>query len=90
MFADGTNLFYSHKSIKTSFETNSQVKRKTKYTFFHQARKSDYIPLKLSTLKINNSEIKGKYCIKFLGVLLDECLTWKQHTRCFFYKKPSE
>ena len=39
--------------------------------------KSDYIPLKLRTL--NNSEIKREYCIKFLGVLLEECLTWKQY-----------
>ena len=95
MFADDTNLFYSHNNIKTLFQTvnkeltliNEWFKAnklslntsKTKYTFFHKLRRNDYIPLKLPALKINNTEIKREYCIKFLGVLLDECLTWKKH-----------
>ena len=62
------------KANKLSLNTS-----KTKYTFLHKLRRNDYIPLKLPALKINNTEIKREYCIKFLGVLSDECLTWKKH-----------
>ena len=62
------------KANKLSWNTS-----KTKYTYFHKLRRNDYIPLKLPALKINNTEIKREYCIKCLGVLLDECLTWKKH-----------
>ena len=61
IFADDTNLFFSHKSIKELFhianlELNkvfkwfnanklSLNKDKTKYKFFHKAREKDNIPL---------------------------------------------
>ena len=54
-------------------------KDKTKYTFFHQARQKDNIPLKLPSLFINDREIKQSTSIKYLGVLIDEHLTWKDH-----------
>ena len=60
IFADDTNIFFSHKSIKELFhivnlELNktfkwfnanklSLNKDKTKYTFFHKAREKDNIP----------------------------------------------
>ena len=31
------------------------------------------------SLKINDSEIEGKLHTKYLGVILDEKLSWKQH-----------
>ena len=34
---------------------------------------------KLPDLKMNNSTIKREYGIKFLGVILDENLTWRKH-----------
>ena len=54
-------------------------KDKTKYTFFHKAREKDNIPLKLPSLFINDREIKRIISIKYLGVLIDEHLTWKEH-----------
>ena len=54
-------------------------KDKTKYTFFHKTREKDNIPLELSLLFINEREIKRITPIKFLGVLIDEHLTWKEH-----------
>ena len=54
-------------------------KDKTKYTFFHKAREKDNIPLKLPSLFINDREIKRITSIKYLGVLIDEHLTWKEH-----------
>ena len=95
MFADDTNLFFSHKNIKELFQTvNSELEKvfqwfnanklslnkdKTKYTFFHKAREKDNIPLKLPAFFINDKEIERVISIKFLGVLIDEHLTWKEH-----------
>ena len=91
MFADDTNLFYSHKNIKTIFKTvNEELEKistwlklnklslntnKTKFTFFHKPNERDNIPLKLPNLKINQSNVQRVDSIKFLGVLLDENLT---------------
>ena len=54
---------------------------KTKYSFFHKPSKKDDIPLRLPKLIISNYEIQRKESIKFLGVLLDQHLTWKEHTK---------
>ena len=78
MFADDTNLFYSHKNIKTIFNTvNLELNKlnewfkanklslnadKTKYTFFHKLSKRDNIPLKLPQLLINDTIIKREKC----------------------------
>ena len=95
MFADDTNLFFSHKDIKVLFKTvNIELEKtciwfkanklslnesKTKYTLFHKPNSKDNIPLKLPKLSMNEKEIKRTDCIKFLGVLLDENLTWNNH-----------
>ena len=95
MFADDTNFFYTHKNIKNLFETvNKELKSvqtwfnanklslnisKTKYSFFHSKAYSNLIPLQLPALKINNMIIKRETTMKFLGILLDENLSWKQH-----------
>ena len=59
--------------------TLSLNKDKTKYIFFHNACEKDNIPLKLPSLFINDWEIKRITSIKYLGVLTDEHLTWKEH-----------
>ena len=74
MFADDTNLFYSHHNIKELFTTvNKELQKlgdwftsnklslnikKTKYTFFHKNSVKDSIPLKLSDLHIFNKTIE--------------------------------
>ena len=97
MFADDTNLFYSHENIfqlfsKVNFEL-SEINQwfnanklslnvtKTKYSFFHKPSIKDKIPLQLPKLFIDNYEVKRKNSIKFLGILLDENLTWKEHIK---------
>ena len=52
---------------------------KTKYTFFHKLNQRDKIPLKLPNLDLNNSIIKRENAIKFLGIIIDENLTWTNH-----------
>ena len=95
MFADNTNLFYSHHDIKTLFSTvNAELQKladwftanrlslnikKTKYTFFHKNSVKDNIPLKLHDLHISNKSIERKSSIKFLGVMLDEHIAWNDH-----------
>ena len=95
MFADDSNLFYSHNNIKTLiknandelekisqwFKTNklSLNEGKTKFVLFHKPCDKDNLPLQLPNLKINNNEIKRSSSIKFLGVLADENLTWIDH-----------
>ena len=95
MFADDTNLFYSHHDIKTLFSTvNEELEKlgdwftanrlslnikKTKYTFFHKNSVKDNIPLKLPDLHISNKSIERKSSIKFLGVMLDEHIAWNDH-----------
>ena len=106
MFADDTNLFLTHKDISYLFETaNLQLERinqwfisnklslnvsKTKYSFFHKPSKRDDISLLLPKSNINSSEIERSECLKFLGVLLDENLCWKEHINTFTNKGLSE
>ena len=97
MFGNDTNLFCSHKNIKTLFQiVNSELKlvtqwfsanklsinqkkKKTKYVLFHKVPMCDSLPLQLPTMTFNNIEINIKIQIKFLGVIIDENLTWKNH-----------
>ena len=39
----------------------------------------DSLPLQLPTMTFNNIEIKRENSVKFLGVIIDENLTWKNH-----------
>ena len=102
MFADDTHLFYSRKDIHLVFNTiNNDLSNishwynsnklsvnadKTKFTLFHKARQRDNNPLVLPTLKINNTLIKWVDIIKFLGVLFDKNLIWKNHIENKIYK----
>ena len=39
----------------------------------------DSLPLQLPIMTFNNIEIKRDNSVKFLGVIIDEKLTWKSH-----------
>ena len=52
---------------------------KTKYKFLHKFRQKDNIHLKLLMLSINRKVIERTTSMKFLGILLDEHLSWKNH-----------
>ena len=97
MFADDTNLFLSHQNINTLFDKfNEELQKietwfkanklslnnkKTKYALFHKTSAKDDLPLKLPILKISGKNIERDTAIKFLGVMLDENITWEKHIR---------
>ena len=96
LFADDTNHFYSHNNVKELFRTmNAELSHlndwfcanklslntdKTKYVLFHKAKSKDNLHLVLPDLFINDVKIKSENSLKFLGVMIDENLTWKTHT----------
>ena len=55
--------------------------KKTIYTLFHKNSTKNDLPLKLPDLKIVNSVLKRQASIKYLGVMLDEKISWKEHTK---------
>ncbi|XP_065680711.1 uncharacterized protein LOC136094703 [Hydra vulgaris] len=95
LFADDTNLFCVHNDINILFKSVNKGLlnltewfnasklslnvTKTKYTFFHRFHDRDKIPLKFPKLCIANHNIKKETTLKFLGVLFDENITWKDH-----------
>ena len=97
MFAEDTNLFFEHKNIIVLFSTvNRELQninewfisnklslnvKKAKFPFFQKASRRDDLPLVLPKLFINNQVIKRQSSIKFLGILLNEYLSWKEHLK---------
>ena len=97
MFADDTDLFYEHKDLKTLFSlVNQELQKinewfeanklsynvgKTKYSLFHKPSRKDVLPLLLTRLLIKKHKVERVKSIKFLGVLLDENLSWKDHIK---------
>ena len=93
MFADDTNLFYEHKDLNTLFSlVNQELQKnnewfeanklslnigKRKYFFFHKPSRKDYLLPLLPRLLIKKHKVERVKSIKFLGVLLDENLSWK-------------
>jgi hypothetical protein len=92
MFADDTNVFLSGKNLN-DLETimNNELKllyewlcsnrlslnvSKTHFMVFSPTRKK---PVQIPSLKIENSEITRVMHTKFLGVILDDKLSWNQH-----------
>ena len=92
LFADDINLFVP-TIIRALFETASQGLTqindwflanklflnvgKTKYMLFHKLTDQKNITLKLPSLQLNGNIIERENSLKFLGVILDEHLTWK-------------
>ena len=48
---------------------------------FHKCTYPENIPLKLPLLQLNSNIIERENSLKFLGVILDEHLTWKKHVQ---------
>ena len=90
LFADDTNLFCSGDDIKTLasqvcteldklriwFAVNklSLNVSKTNFMLFSNCKIKDIVDI-----KINNCDVERVYVTKFLGVLIDHKLNWKEH-----------
>ena len=93
LFADDTNIFVSHKSYDKLIELMNQELihvnnwfianklslnvSKTNYILFSSHRKR--VPLAKGTVTINNLPIPQVSTTKFLGIYVDQFLTWKDH-----------
>ena len=55
--------------------------KKTKFTLFHKNSSKDDIPVKLPALMVGSNNIERTSSIKFLGVMLDEHISWIDHVR---------
>ena len=92
LYVDDSNLFCSHKSLQ-ALETilNDQLNSinewlcanklslnvdKSNFVIFHPPQKS---PTYSINLKIHDKVIMQKRSIKYLGVLIDSSLNWKDH-----------
>ena len=94
LFAHDTNLFWSDSYIRAVFETANQELgqindrflanklslnvEKTKYMLFYKLTDQENIDSKLSLLQLNGNIIERENSLRFLGVILDECLIWKK------------
>ena len=101
LFADDTNIYFETddlsrlsktvnkelRKVKTWLDCNKLALNinKTNFVLFHSPKKKlpDLIPL-----KFGKKNIKRTKYVKFLGVLVDEHLSWKYHT-CELRKKLS-
>ena len=93
LFADDTNIFFSHKDIATLINTvNNELcylsswfnankltlhPDKTKFVFFHPSRKK--ISLDDIHININSTPISRVTSTTFLGIIIHENLSWKPH-----------
>ena len=55
--------------------------KKSNYILFHQNGTKDDLALILPVLKIANSVLKRQASNKFLGVMLDENISWKNYIK---------
>ena len=92
MFADDTNIFYSNNCVKTlnkiiqleidkiadwlNVNKLSINTTKTKFILFRSSKKKHKHDI---TITINNKNIKQVKSTTFLGIIIDECLTWNKH-----------
>ena len=93
LFADDSNLFLSHKSYDTLFKlANTELQKvtawfksnklslnvtKTNFIVFCSHRK--HIPSQKGKILINDNPIPQVSSVKFLGIHLDQHLTWNNH-----------
>ena len=92
LFADDTHIYHECKSLQElEIVTNRELKKlsfwlninrlslnieKTNYMIFHPYNK----PVKRNvTILINKKAISEKDSLKYLGVVIDSTLSWKQH-----------
>ena len=85
MFADDTNFFYSHKNIKVLFYTvNSELEKISQWFKANKLSiniKKTKFTLKLPALMVGSNNIERTFSIKFLGVMLNEHISWIDHVR---------
>ena len=93
LFADDTNLFFSHKNINTLTTTmNTELAKlsdwfkanklslnvmKTNYIFF--GNRKHKVDGIAPVIKIDSIAITEAQSVKFLGVIIDSGLSWKTH-----------
>ena len=99
LFADDTNLFMSHKDpVYLAASLNSELNKlsawfkanklslnlkKTNFMLFKPRQKKYHFPMQTS---VNEQRIEQVKETVFLGVVLDEHLTWKPHISQVAYK----
>ena len=92
LFADDTNIFYSNNCLKTinkviQAEINKVTEwlnvnklslniTKTKFILFRSINKKPKHNVKITINDIKIDQVKST---NFLGVIIDECLTWNEH-----------
>ena len=95
LFADDTNVFYSHSSLDTLFQiVNAELSlaadwfcankltlnlNKTNFILFKSHRK--ICPSQYPMLSINGTPLSRVESTKFLGVYVDQHMTWKDHIK---------
>ena len=93
LFADDTNLFFTDKDFETLIcRTNTTLNLVTKWFYVNKLSlnvdKTNFMIYHTKKRKRNNADINvkinncniGQVCkVKFLGVWMDEQLTWKSH-----------
>jgi hypothetical protein len=96
MYADDTTLLISDKSLNNLFRVaNSELTAITNW--FHDNKlcinftKTNYMVFTNSvvnnlSLNLNNINIESKPFVKFLGIILDNKLNWKDHINCLILK----
>ena len=93
MFADDTSIFLQNKDIKDLFDAGNKELQlvdqwlisnrlsvnvsKTKYILFKTVQSK--LITKKQTLTLRQNEIEQVKCIKFLGVYIQEHLSWSRH-----------
>ena len=98
LFADDTTIVYSHKDINSKTDVvNKELNEVSNWFKANKlsvnASKTNYMVLgtpHMTSLKtcenfnivLDNTVLERVKCTKFLGVLIDECLTWKNHIDC--------
>ena len=91
LFADDSNLFYKHENILLQAHLNKELKNiyywlcanrlslninKSNFVIFHAPQKKITNEIKLY---VNGTELKRSICIKYLGILIDLHLSWKDN-----------
>ena len=92
IFADDTNVFFHSENIKELISTAKTIMiqlnswfnsnkltlnaNKSSFTIFKSINKHIYLPKSIEFL---NFKIERTASIKFLGIILDQHLTWEQH-----------
>ena len=91
LFADETNIFVKAKSIKLAYQAvNELLSQINDYMVCNKLHinleKSCYMTY---NIHINNNELKKVTHTKFLGVIIDENLTWEQNIKALNKKLAS-